>query len=53
VSGVEYSGVKSVDETDAVRSPRVMGTSAVGSRYQATNGEERRLRRFITCCSEL
>jgi hypothetical protein len=32
---------------------KVSGTSAIESRYQATTGEDSRLKRFSACCSEL
>jgi hypothetical protein len=41
--------------TGIVREPKVRETSVIGSRYQAKNGEDSRLRRLIVsmCCSEL
>jgi hypothetical protein len=39
--------------TERVRETRVRGTSAVGSRYQATTGEDTADRRISTGCSEL
>jgi hypothetical protein len=39
--------------TGIILEPRVNRTSAVGSRYQATTGEESGLRRLSACCIEL
>jgi hypothetical protein len=39
--------------TGIVREPRVRGTSAVGSRYRTTTGEDTTNRRLRACCSEL